>query len=276
MIERINTVVQMLTINQNLGNRVWVAAVARQTLIPVTATVCRGLAELGYDSNLGANYNSRFYGLSQMSRRPSVSFTWGFDPVRYRLQSSEVTWRHLFGLAPNSNHSVTSMFCQRNSSSSAVSWIEDPSTDLHDYFMNQQRRPDRETPLTTQYGTDLLPRVLEVLQCFGSICLIQASMYGSETRAIPDMSSLVNQLIPLLSAEDLNLLNSFMRTSAAVRLLCRSYVATLEAADVDGPTTASPVGDATVPTGQTTNRHVPISVTVGNIAEGTVSRSPRP
>lgn len=261
MINRSETLIQLLTMTNNVRDRMWIAAMARQTLSQVSATMVRNLADLGYDSIFGTGYNGRFYGLSQVARRPSSSMSWGFDAGRMRLDASEVTWRHVFGLVANSHNSSNCMLCLRNGPSSAVSWIEDPSTNLLDYVNSTNRNPENMT-IQQAYNSDVLPKVMEVLAVFGGVCMAQAFLYGPEVRAIPDMSDMIVQLNTLLDDGDKVILHKFLEKSASARLLCRSYVHTMENANADGSTAVQPVGDANVPAAEVPNPAQPVSGSV--------------
>lgn len=250
MIDRPTTMIQLISMSHLHRDRLWIAAMARQTLTQVTSNLCRGLAELGYDMSLPNGYNQRFYSLSHASRRQSVSMTWALEASRLH-NNGTLTWRHFFNLVRNqSGNYGACLLCTRNGSASSISWVEDPSINLADYYITE----GPTTPpldLRAAYDTNVFPKVLEVLCIFGAICLTQISMYGSEARAVPDMSPLLDQLIPLLSDEDKVILTNFLTHNAAVRLLCRSHIATMEGRDVPGSDSTPVVGEADAQAAQT-------------------------
>lgn len=245
MIDRTRTVVQLINLSHLMRDRLWIAAMARQTLAQVTSNACRSLCELGYDASLPTGYNQRFYNLSNSSRRQTVSMTWALDPTRIQRNNAPVSWRHFFGLIRNSGmgHCSSALFCTRNGSASSISWVEDPSTNLKDYFESSEIVvPDVD--IASVYNDSVFPKVLEVLNLFGSICLMQAMMYGPEARSIPDMTPLLDQLVPHLSPADLVILNNFLANNSGIRLICRSHVARMEGTDVPGSDSTAAVGDS--------------------------------
>lgn len=244
MIDRPTTMIQLVSMSHLQRDRLWIAAMARQTLAQVTSNMCRGMAELGYDMSLPNGYNQRFYNLSHACRRPSVSMTWALEASRVSAAGNNLTWRHFFGLVQNQGGNYGScLLCTRNGSASSISWLEDPSTNLADYYITQGPTVP-PLDLRAAYDTYVFPKVLEVLCVFGAICLMQISMYGNEARAIPDLSPLLDQLIPLLSEEDKVIMNNFLTHNSAVRLLCRSHVAVMEGRNVSGTDSTPAVGDA--------------------------------
>lgn len=257
MIDRPTTTIQLISMSHLHRDRLWIAAMARQTLAQVTSNLCRSLCELGYDMSLPNGYNQRFYNLSHASRRQSVSMTWALEPSRLHTREN-LSWRHFFGLIRNTGGYNSALLCTRNGSASSVSWVEDPSSNLADYYITDGVTVP-PLDLRAAYDTNVFPKVLEVLCVFGAICLMQISMYGNEARAIPDMSPLLDDLIPLLSDEDKVILTNFLTHNAAVRLLCRSHVAIMECRNVSGSDSAASVGDADPQATQTACAAVDVS-----------------
>ena len=251
MIDRPTTMIHLLSMSHLHRDRLWIAAMARQTLTQVTSNLCRSMAELGYDMSLPNGYNPRFYSLSHASRRQSVSMTWALDPTRMG-QHQNLSWRHFFGLIRGMGNGYgASLLCTRNGSASSISWSEDPSSNLADYYITEGPTVP-PLDLRAAYDTNVFPKVMEVLCVFGSVCLAQVAMYGNEARAIPDLSPLLDQLIPLLSDEDKVILTNFLTHNSAVRLLCRSHIAIMEGRNVPRSTTEAAVGDADAQTAEAT------------------------
>lgn len=246
MITRTQSIIQLLVQDRNLSGHLWMAAMARQTLAQMTSASLRNMVSLGYEDAMGTSYSSDFYGLQQVTRRPSVSLSWAVEPIQYLgVQEGSVTWRHMCRLVPGtrgySNDYLRSLFCIRNSSASYISWLEDPSLNLSDYVIDG-RPVDRAQGTDAQFMAHIDVGIMfAIWSAFASVCYMQACMFGPEARAIPDFSPLLTRVMPLLTEVQTTLISSLLKTHSGLRLLMRSYITTMES--TNGSESIATAGD---------------------------------